>query len=77
MPTSLQSALVGLGLAAMVAMPALADGLKDEIAPTGRLRVAIAISPLAHWRSIDIPATVTGSPARSAAVRPMVVCTPC
>jgi polar amino acid transport system substrate-binding protein len=25
-------------------MPALADGLKDEIAPTGKLRVAIAIS---------------------------------
>src|SRR6187402_1187 len=51
MPTSLQSALVGLGLAAMVAMPALADGLKDEIAPTGRLRVAIAISPAggAFW----------------------------
>jgi len=35
----------------MVAMPALADGLKDEIAPTGRLRVAIAISPAggAFW----------------------------
>lgn len=51
MPTSLQSALAGLGLAAMVAMPALADGLKDEIAPTGRLRVAIAISPAggAFW----------------------------
>ncbi len=51
MPTSLQSVLVGLGLAAMVAMPALADGLKDEIAPTGRLRVAIAISPAggAFW----------------------------
>ncbi|MBR0992589.1 ABC transporter substrate-binding protein [Bradyrhizobium japonicum] len=51
MPTSLQSALVGLGLAAMVAMPALADGSKDEIAPTGRLRVAIAISPAggAFW----------------------------
>ncbi|WP_339035283.1 ABC transporter substrate-binding protein [Bradyrhizobium symbiodeficiens] len=51
MPTSLQSALAGLGLATMVAMPALADGLKDEIAPTGRLRVAIAISPAggAFW----------------------------
>lgn len=44
MPTSLPSALAGLVLAAMVAMPALADGLKDEIAPTGKLRVAIAIS---------------------------------
>src|SRR3712207_5869118 len=39
--------------------------------------VAIAIRPEAHWRSIDIPAVVTGSPARSAAVRPIVVCTPC
>lgn len=51
MPTSLQSALAGLVLAAMAAMPALADGLKDEIAPTGKLRVAIAISPAggAFW----------------------------
>lgn len=51
MPTSLPSALAGLVLAAMVAMPALADGLKDEIAPTGKLRVAIAISPAggAFW----------------------------
>ncbi|OPZ00180.1 amino acid ABC transporter substrate-binding protein [Bradyrhizobium sacchari] len=51
MPTLLQSALGGLVLAAALAMPALADGLKDEIAPTGRLRVAIAISPAggAFW----------------------------
>lgn len=51
MPTPFRSALTGLVLAAMVAMPALADGLKDEIAPTGRLRVAIAISPAggAFW----------------------------
>ncbi|RZN12059.1 amino acid ABC transporter substrate-binding protein [Bradyrhizobium genosp. SA-3] len=51
MPTSLQSALAGLVLAAAVAMPALADGLTDEIAPTGKLRVAIAISPAggAFW----------------------------
>lgn len=35
----------------MMAMPAGADGLKDEIAPTGKLRVAIAISPAggAFW----------------------------
>ena len=39
--------------------------------------VAIAISPLAHCRSMLIPATVTGRPARKAAVRPMVACTPC
>lgn len=51
MPTPIRSALAGLALAAMVAMPALADGLKDEIAPTGKLRVAIAISPAggAFW----------------------------
>lgn len=51
MPTLLQSTLAGLVLAAMAAMPALADGLKDEIAPTGKLRVAIAISPAggAFW----------------------------
>src|SRR5947209_11803820 len=32
-------------------MPALADGLKDEIAPTGKVRVAIGISPAggAYW----------------------------
>ncbi len=51
MPTPFRSALAGLALAAVVAMPALADGLKDEIAPTGKLRVAIAISPAggAFW----------------------------
>ena len=37
--------------AMMIAMPANADALKDEIAPTGKLRVAIAISPAggAFW----------------------------
>lgn len=51
MPTTIRSALAGLAFAAMVAMPVLADGLKDEIAPTGKLRVAIAISPAggAFW----------------------------
>jgi hypothetical protein len=39
--------------------------------------VAMAIRPDAHWRSSDMPDTVTGSPARNAAVRPMVVWTPC
>src|SRR3979411_1163257 len=35
----------------MMAVPANADALKDEIAPTGKLRVAIAISPAggAFW----------------------------
>src|SRR5438309_6849511 len=40
-----------LGVSMMMAMPANADALKDEIAPTGKLRVAIAISPAggAFW----------------------------
>jgi polar amino acid transport system substrate-binding protein len=40
-----------LGISVMITMPARADALKDEIAPTGRLRVAIAISPAggAFW----------------------------
>src|SRR2546427_10951537 len=40
-----------LGIAIMMTTPAAADALKDEIAPTGKLRVAIAISPAggAFW----------------------------
>src|SRR6476659_10900491 len=40
-----------LGAMMMTAMPAGADPLKDEIAPTGKLRVASAISPAggAFW----------------------------
>ena len=40
-----------LGISAMMAVPASADALRDEIAPTGKLRVAIAISPAggAFW----------------------------
>src|ERR1700710_2507290 len=40
-----------LGVSMMMSMPANADALKDEIAPTGKLRVAIAISPAggAFW----------------------------
>jgi polar amino acid transport system substrate-binding protein len=42
--------LVFLGVL-MMAVPASADPLKDEIAPTGKLRVAIGISPAggAYW----------------------------
>src|ERR1044072_2896032 len=36
---------VVLGVSMMMAGSANADALKDEIAPTGKLRVAIAISP--------------------------------
>ena len=40
-----------MGLAFMTTTPAGADALKDELAPTGKLRVAIAISPAggAFW----------------------------
>jgi polar amino acid transport system substrate-binding protein len=40
-----------LGVSMMTAGPAAADPLRDEIAPTGKLRVAIAISPAggAFW----------------------------
>ena len=40
-----------LGVSMMMAVPASADPLKDEIAPTGKLRVAIGISPAggAYW----------------------------
>ena len=52
---SVQFAPVVAGMAVMFAMmavaPARADGLKDELTPTGKLRVAIAISPAggAFW----------------------------
>src|ERR1700693_2996210 len=40
-----------LGVAVMMAGPVRADALKDQIAPTGKLRVAIGISPAggAYW----------------------------
>src|SRR5476651_244586 len=40
-----------LSVSIIMAAPASADALKDEIAPTGKLRVAIAISPAggAFW----------------------------
>lgn len=40
-----------LGMTVMTMSPAAADALKDQIAPTGKLRVAIAISPAggAFW----------------------------
>src|ERR1700694_5805456 len=40
-----------LGVSRMMAAPASADALKDEIAPIGKLRVAIGISPAggAFW----------------------------
>src|SRR5260370_1876053 len=53
-----------LGVSVMMAGPASADPLKDEIAPTGRLRVAIGISPAggAFWRTKNEAGTYTGLP---------------
>jgi polar amino acid transport system substrate-binding protein len=47
--------LAGLVLGVlMMAMPANADALKDEIAPTGKLRVAIAISPAGGYAGVPV-----------------------
>jgi polar amino acid transport system substrate-binding protein len=49
---------------AMIASPARADALKDEIAPTGKLRVAIAISPAggAFWSTRNDAGSFAGVP---------------
>src|SRR5271170_4355607 len=56
--------IVGLALAVMIAGPASADGLKDQIAPTGKLRVAIAISPAggAFWSTRTAAGGYAGVP---------------
>jgi polar amino acid transport system substrate-binding protein len=58
--------LVGFIVAAsmMMAAPASADGLKDEIAPTGKLRVGIGISPAggAYWSNKNEAGVYTGVP---------------
>ena len=48
----------------MIAVPASADPLKDEIAPTGKLRVAIAISPAggAFWSTKTEAGAYAGVP---------------
>ena len=50
--------------AALMAVPAFADGLKDEIAPTGKLRVAIGISAAggAFWSNKTESGGYTGVP---------------
>ena len=55
---------VALMAAMMVAGPASADALKDEIAPTGKLRVAIAISPAggAFWSTKTAAGGYAGVP---------------
>src|SRR6266403_129688 len=53
-----------LGVAIMMADPASADALRDEIAPTGKLRVAIAISPAggAFWSTRNESGDYAGVP---------------
>jgi len=53
-----------LGVSVMLAGPASADALKDEIAPTGKLRVAIAISPAggAFWSTRNEAGGYAGVP---------------
>jgi polar amino acid transport system substrate-binding protein len=53
-----------LGVSMMIAAPASADPLKDEIAPTGKLRVAIAISPAggAFWSTKNEAGGYAGVP---------------
>ncbi len=53
-----------LGVSMMVAGPASADALKDEIAPTGKLRVAIGISPAggAFWSTRNEAGGYAGVP---------------
>src|SRR6266705_2276770 len=53
-----------LGVSVMMAVPASADALKDEIAPTGKLRVAIAISPAggAFWSTRNEAGDYAGVP---------------
>ena len=53
-----------LGLSVAMAMPASADALKDQIAPTGKLRVAIAISPAggAFWSTRNEAGGYSGVP---------------
>src|SRR5882762_9126058 len=55
---------VVLGVSMMIAVPASADALKDEIAPTGKLRVAIAISPAggAFWSTRNEAGGYAGVP---------------
>ena len=53
-----------LGVSMMMAGPVSADPLKDEIAPTGKLRVAIAISPAggAFWSTKNEAGGYAGVP---------------
>ena len=63
-PSLPRIAVLVLGLSVAMAMPAGADALRDEIAPTGRLRVAIAISPAggAFWSTRNEAGGYAGVP---------------
>jgi polar amino acid transport system substrate-binding protein len=66
MIVQLMPCIAGIALmaAVMVAGPASADALKDEITPTGKLRVAIAISPAggAFWSTKNASGGYAGVP---------------
>ncbi|MEH2482955.1 polar amino acid transport system substrate-binding protein [Nitrobacteraceae bacterium AZCC 2146] len=64
MTNLVQLSLSAVLLGALIAGPAIADPLKDEIAPTGKLRVAIAISPAggAFWCTKDEAGNYAGVP---------------
>jgi polar amino acid transport system substrate-binding protein len=53
-----------LGFAMVMTGPAVADALKDEMAPTGKLRVAIGISPAggAFWSTKTVAGGYAGVP---------------
>jgi polar amino acid transport system substrate-binding protein len=53
-----------LGVSVMVAGPAIADPLKDQIAPTGKLRVGIGVSAAggAYWSKKNEAGEYTGVP---------------
>ena len=63
-PSMPRIAVLVLGFFVAMAMPAGADALRDEIAPTGRLRVAIAISPAggAFWSTKNEAGGYAGVP---------------
>jgi len=60
----LRIAAMILGVSIMITGPAGADALRDEIAPTGKLRVAIGISPAggAFWSNKNEAGGYTGVP---------------
>jgi polar amino acid transport system substrate-binding protein len=69
MPTLSGLALPGfagvlLGMSIMMAGPVNADALKDQIAPTGKLRVALGISPAggAYWSTKNEAGKYAGVP---------------